>query len=95
MSETTPVHVEVLALQTVVGGTTLAHADVLLVVEGVEIVIHNVKVSRLRGGRLGVELPTTRDPAGRWAPSMTLPEELHRPIASAVLAHYGCGKLVI
>lgn len=95
MNETASVEVEVLAMQTVTGGTTLAHADVRLLIEGVEIIVRNLKVSRLRGGRLGVELPTTRDPAGRWAPSLTLPDELNRPIASAVLAHYGCGKLVI
>ncbi|MDO8608834.1 hypothetical protein [Magnetospirillum sp. 15-1] len=94
MSETASVEVTVLNMVAVTGGTTLAHADVSLLIAGVEIIIRNLKVSRLRGGRLGVELPTTRDPAGRWAPSMTLPEELHRPIASAVLAHYGCGKMV-
>lgn len=95
MSDTASVVVEVLAVQAVTGGTTLAHADVSLLIAGVEIIIRNLRVSRLRGGRLGVELPTTRDPAGRWAPALTLPDELNRPIASAVLGAYGCGKLVV
>lgn len=47
MTETVSVEVEVLAMQAVHGGTTLAHADVRLLVEGVEIIVRNLRVSRL------------------------------------------------
>ncbi|TAN59226.1 MAG: hypothetical protein EPN26_00275 [Rhodospirillales bacterium] len=76
-------------------GGLIALADAEVLVDGVSIQVHGLRVSRLPDGRLGVEAPTTRNEAGRWVPSITLPPELGRAMTSAVLATTGCERLVV
>ncbi len=95
VTDSASVRVEVLAVHPVSAGGTVALVDVSILVDGVELIIHNLKISRLPDRRLGVEAPTTRDHSGRWAPAISLPDDLARPVASAVLDAYGVTALVV
>lgn len=96
MTDTTTVAVEVLNVRPATGnGGLIALADAEVLVDGVSLLIHGLRVSRLSDGRMGVEAPTTRNEAGRWVPAVTLPPELGRAMASAVLAATGCEKMVV
>lgn len=90
MSENSIVQVVVLEVAEVQRSRILALADVELSVDGIAFVLHGVRVSRvlLPGGQSGtaVDLPMYRSPAGDWKPALSLPDELRRPIADAVLA---------
>lgn len=96
MTDTSTVIVEALSTRPATGnGGLVALADVEVLVDGVSILVHGLRVSRLPDGRMGVEAPTTRNEAGRWVPSITLPPEIGRAMASAVLAATGCEKMVV
>ena len=69
--------------------------DAEVLVDGVSLLIHGLRVSRLPDGRMGVEAPTTRNEAGRWVPAVTLPPELGRAMAEVVLGAMGCEKMVV
>lgn len=96
MTDTTTVAVEVLAVRPITGsGGLIALADCEVLVDGVSILVHGLRVSRLSDGRMGVEAPTTRNEAGRWVPAVTLPPELGRAMAEVVLGTMGCEKMVV
>ncbi|WP_096700019.1 hypothetical protein [Magnetospirillum sp. 15-1] len=96
MTDTSTVTVDVLSVRPATGnGGLIALADAEVLVDGVSLLIHGLRVSRLSDGRMGVEAPTTRNEAGRWVPAVTLPVELGRAMASAVLAVTGCEKIVM
>ena len=66
-------------------GKLHALADVLLVLDGVEIVIHGIQV-RADNATSGVCLPKYRSINGEWLPAITLPDEILEPLGDAVLA---------
>jgi hypothetical protein len=52
-------------------------------IDGVQIGVHGIRAMREDGGT-AIELPKFRDAAGVWRAAITLPEEVHPPIAKAV-----------
>ena len=66
-------------------GKLHALADVLLTIDGVEIVIHGVQV-RADAENSEVLLPRYRSSNGDWRSAITLPEEIKEPLGDAVLA---------
>jgi len=66
-------------------GRLLALADVAILLDGVEIVVHGVQV-RADGDGAEVRLPNYRGPNGQWMAAVTLPEEVCGPMGDAVLA---------
>lgn len=86
MSETTQALVTVLSLVPVSGGgKLLALADVEVVIDGIQIVVHGVQV---RGDGAGTEvtLPRYRAADGTWRAAVSLPEELKGSMGDVVLA---------
>lgn len=78
-----------LDVQPVKGDRLIALASVELVIDGVALALHGLQVQR--GQQAGTEatavtLPRYRSAAGDWRSAVTLPDELRRPIADAVLA---------
>jgi stage V sporulation protein G len=87
--ETTSVVCRVLEVEPVKGDKLIALASVELVIAGVALTLHGLQVRR--GRQAGAEatavtLPRYRTQAGEWRSAITLPDELRRPIADAVLA---------
>lgn len=87
--ETTSVVCRVLDVRAVRGDKLIALASVELVIAGVSLTLHGLQVQR--GSQAGAEatavtLPRYRMAGGDWRSAITLPEELKRPIADAVLA---------
>lgn len=76
--------ITVLGISPVRAGRLVALADVALVLDGVEVVIHGVQV-RADAGQTEVTLPTYRCPSGEWRPAVTLPEEVRGPMGDAVM----------
>lgn len=71
-------------------GRIIALAEVELTIHGIAFELHGVVVARIRCGitgrdAAGVFLPQSRGQDGAWKPAVTLPPELERPIADAVL----------
>ncbi len=66
-------------------GRLLALADVAILLDGVEIVVHGVQV-RADADGTEVALPRYRAPNGEWRAAITLPEEVRGPMGDAVLA---------
>ena len=66
----------------------LALADITLMIDGVEIVIHGIQV---RAGADGTEisLPRYRATNGEWRSALSLPEELRRPMGGRDLSGKG------
>ena len=60
-----------------------AFASVEINVDGVQIGVHGIRAMRELGGT-AIELPKFRDAGGVWRTAITLPEEVHSPIAKAV-----------
>lgn len=91
MYETASVNVRVNDVTPTPGkGKVLALASVEIDVAGVTFFLHGVQVVRSKdpntgGEAVGVDLPRYRSPAGSWKQALTLPNELRRPIAHAVL----------
>ena len=52
-------------------------------IDGVQIGVHGIRAMREDGGT-AIELPKFRDAGGVWRAAITLPEEVHSPIAKAV-----------
>ncbi|WP_231920510.1 hypothetical protein [Magnetospirillum sp. XM-1] len=66
-------------------GSLLALADVALMLDGVEIIIHGVQVrADFRNTR--ISLPKFRASSGEWKPAITLPEEVRYPMADIIIA---------
>ena len=79
MSETTSVHVRMLAL-----------ASAEIAVAGVAFVLHGIQVIRSKdpttgAEATGVDVPRYRAPDGTWRQAVELPPELHKPLAHAIL----------
>ncbi|MDO8608670.1 MAG: hypothetical protein Q7R40_19235 [Phaeospirillum sp.] len=66
-------------------GKLLALADVSILMDGVEIIIHGVQV-RADGNGTEVTLPKYRAPDGAWMTAITLPDELKGPMGDVVMA---------
>lgn len=84
------VEVTVVAVRPVGRGRLLALATVELMLDGVGFVIHGIQVLQLfhpvsRAPATGIELPRYRSFDGSWRLALELPDELHEPIAPAVL----------
>lgn len=78
----------VINLHPVQNSRLIALASVELELEGVTFALHGIQVVRARKqGReaTGVELPCYRAHDGQWHPAISLPKELHAPIADIVL----------
>lgn len=70
-------------------GKLIALAAVELVIDGVALTLHGLQVQRGRQAgaeATAVSLPRYRTPSGDGRSAITLPDELKRPIADAVLA---------
>jgi hypothetical protein len=84
-AETAPVLVVVQSIELVSMGAVMALATVDLEIDGVNLRIEGVRVTR-RGGLLACEPPHFRDPrSGQWRPALLLPKELSDVIAGEVL----------
>ena len=66
-------------------GKLLALADVSILLDGVEIVIHGIQV-RADAGGTEVTLPKYRAPDGAWMTAITLPDEVKVPMGDGVMA---------
>jgi DNA-binding cell septation regulator SpoVG len=78
----------VLSVERLQGGRILALASVALDFDGILIEVHGLRVVRAtKDGReaAGVEMPHYRAADGSMRPTVRLPEELHQPIATAIL----------
>lgn len=91
MTDTAAVSVHVLSVQPVKAkGKLLALASVEIDVEGITFILHGVQVVRSKDPKtgaeaVGVDLPRYRSSDGSWQQALTLPPELRKPIAHAVL----------
>jgi DNA-binding cell septation regulator SpoVG len=56
-------------------------------IDGVQIGVHGIRVMREDGGT-AIELPKFRDTGGAWRAAITLPQEVHSPIAKAVFDEF-------
>ena len=66
-------------------GKLLALADVSILLDGVEVVIHGVQV-RADANGTEVTLPKYRAPDGTWMTAISLPDELKVPMGDVVMA---------
>jgi hypothetical protein len=64
-------------------GVSSLIASVEIDIDGVQIGVHGIRAMREDGGT-AIELPKFRDAGGVWRAAITLPEEVHSPIAKAV-----------
>lgn len=96
MSETTTVHVRVLAVTPVtVKSKLLALASAEIIVAGVAFTLHGIQVIRTKdpgtgaeatgAEATGVDVPRYRAPDGIWRQAVELPPELQKPLAHAIL----------
>jgi hypothetical protein len=75
----------VLSVTPIRAGRLFALASVEIAIGGVAIELHGIRVRRLGTEGTGIELPQYRDAAGLTRPVVTLPPEVYRPLADAVL----------
>jgi hypothetical protein len=68
------------------GKFLFALVDVEMHIAGVSFAILGIQARNAPNGCTSVHLPTYRDTNGEWRSSVRLPEELHEPLADAVLA---------
>ncbi|CUW41786.1 conserved protein of unknown function [Magnetospirillum sp. XM-1] len=66
-------------------GKLLGLADVSILMDGVEVVIHGVQI-RADSNGTEVTLPKYRAPDGAWMAAITLPDELKGPMGDVVMA---------
>lgn len=91
MTDTTTVHVRVLAVSPVMGKSKLlALASAEITVEGIAFILHGIQVIRTKDPATGaegtgVDVPRYRAPNGAWEQAAELPPELHKPLAHAIL----------
>lgn len=88
MNETVPVNCRVLEISPVTRGKLIALADVELEICEISFVLHGVQVVRAeKDGKeaTAVKMPKFRDQDGMWTPALSMPEELRKPIANAIL----------
>ena len=62
-----------------------AFASVEIDIEGVQIGVHGIRAMHAGPDAAAIELPKFRDASGVWRTAISLPEEIHIPIARAVL----------
>ena len=91
LDDTASITIEVIALRPSAAktGRIIGFADLQIGFDGVEFVVHGVRISRTQDdhGREAtkVELPKYRDERGNWTPAISLPKELRTPMAQVVL----------
>lgn len=91
MKDTASVNVRVLSVEPVTTkGRLLSLASVEIDVDGITFALHGVQVVRSKdpntgADAVGVDLPRYRSSDGSWRQALTLPPELRKPIAHAVL----------
>ncbi|OAN50317.1 hypothetical protein A6A04_02660 [Paramagnetospirillum marisnigri] len=84
--DTTTIHISVLNVIPLRGsGNLLGLADVEVLLDGVEIILHGVQICAT-ADRTEVRLPKYRAPDGNWKPAITLPDEVKGPMGDAVIA---------
>ncbi len=80
------VAITVTAVERVASARIAAHASVELDIDGMVIVVHGIQLwHRAADGGIRVELPRFRDRDGTWRPALSLPMDLSKPIALAVV----------
>jgi hypothetical protein len=84
--DTTLVTFSVTNARAISGKILFALVDVEIQIAGVSFSILGVQARNAPNGCTSVQLPTYRDTNGEWRSSVRLPEELHEPLADAVLA---------
>jgi stage V sporulation protein G len=62
-----------------------AFASIEIDIDGVRIGVHGIRAMHAGPEAAAIELPKYRDGDGLWRTAITLPEEIHVPIARAVL----------
>ena len=62
----------------------MAIATIRILVEGVEMTLSGIRLTRQRSGNVTLEFPMTRDATGRETPVLQLPQELVHAIDRAV-----------
>jgi stage V sporulation protein G len=84
--ETTTIQISVLNVIPLRGsGNLLGLADVEVLLDGVEIILHGVQICAT-SHRTEIRLPRYRAPDGNWVAAISLPEELKGPMGDAVIA---------
>jgi stage V sporulation protein G len=66
-------------------GKLLGLADVAILLDGIEILLHGVQLWA-DAGKTEVRLPKYRAPDGTWQSAVSLPEELKGPMGDTVIA---------
>lgn len=84
MADTATATISVLSITPVRAGRLLALADVLLVLDGVEIAVHGIQVVA-DARRTEILLPKFRSPSGAWQTAITLPDETKDAIGGLVI----------
>src|SRR5271155_1837702 len=84
-SSSSMVSITVLSVTPARAKKLFAFASVELDIDGVQIRVHGIRVMRVEPEGTAIELPKFRDAGGVWRTAITLPEEVHSPIARAVL----------
>jgi DNA-binding cell septation regulator SpoVG len=90
--DTVPVTVTVLRIERVESGRLLALAEVEIDIAGVALVLHNIRVLKTGPRSRGIAAPCCRVANGRLADAVSLPPELAKAIANAVLDEYGARR---
>lgn len=85
-TDTATIEIRVLSITPISNASRLlALADVSVILDGVELVIHGVQV-RAGADKTEITLPTYRAPSGEWKTAITLPDEVRQPMGDAVIA---------
>ena len=79
------VSITVLSVTPMRAGKLFALASVEINIDGVLIEIRGIRATRTATGATKVALPTFRDAKGQPRAAIVLPEEIYRPIGTAVL----------
>ncbi len=88
MTDTVPVNCRVLSINPVARQNLIALADVEIEICEIAFVLHGVQIIRAKkDGKeaTAVKMPTYRDHAGVWNTALSMPSELEKPIADAIL----------
>ena len=86
MPETAAVTISVLGIHPIAAAGRLhGLADVALVIDGVEVVIHGVQILA-DAGKTEIRLPKYRAPNGEWMAAISLPPETRGAVGDVVIA---------
>ncbi len=86
-TDTERVSFTVLNARVISSKSIFALVDVEMQIAGVSFSILGLQARRSPSGALTVFLPTYRDIEGRWRPAIFLPDELRKPMMTAVLEY--------